>query len=478
MEMHKNLNLVAAVVLAMQASAAGAETLSDALAGAYKTSNLLLQNQATLRASDENVAKAMAALRPVVSYIAQAVEGGNQVGQITGRSGQSATVDWVEQQNVSFTLSLQMTLYDFGKSKTNIAAARETVLSVEEQLRSVEQQVLLGAAQAYINVALQEHMVEMQQSNVELVNKDLAAAKDKFDVGEVTMTDVSQVEAQLAAAQSQLVASQGQLTLAREAYKAAVGHYPASLAPLPRAPALPKSLAEAQAIAAKTNPQILSAQHQSLAADLQAQEAMLATQPKISAGVNAGLTYYLNDNNTIGQQGYSPQDLSGEVQVGGTLYSGGQLSALYRQALNSQDAAKFGLAQSAVGVAQGVGNAWSNLSVAAASITASDQQVTAAQAALDGVRQEFAVGSRTTLDVLNAQQSVLSAESARLQAYANLYNGQYSLLSAMGLMTAEHLKLGVPIYDPKAYFNAIEKGPVTSPQGKKLDQIMKLMGRD
>ena len=477
--MRKNLNWVAAVVLAMQASSVGAETLGDALAGAYKTSNLLLQNQATLRASDENVAVAMAALRPVLTYIAQANDAGQQQqGVVVGSGGQSTIVDWVEQQNVSFNLTAQMTLYDFGASKTNIATVKETVLATEQSLRSVEQQVLLGAAQAYINVGLQGRMVEMQQSNVELVTKDLSAARDKFDVGEVTMTDVSQVEAQLAAAQSQLVASQGALTLAREAYKASVGHYPAKLAAMPRAPALPRSLSEAQAIAAKTNPQILAAQHQSLAADLRVQSAMLAMQPKIAGNVTAGLTSYLNDVNTSIQSGYSPQSLSAGVQVSGVLYAGGQLSALYRQSLNSQDAAKFGLAQSAVGVAQGVGNAWSNLAVASASITASDQQVTAAQAALDGVRQEFDVGSRTTLDVLDAQQAVLSAESARLQAYANLYNGQYSLLSSMGLLTAERLKLGVPIYDPKAYFNAVEGGPVTSTQGKKLDQIMKLMGRD
>ena len=476
--MRKNLNWVAAVVFAIQASSAAAETLGDALAGAYKTSNLLLQNQATLRASDENVAVAMAALRPVLTYIAQATDGGQQQqGFVSGSNGQTAAVSWVEQQSISFNLTAQMTLYDFGTTKTNIEVVKETVQATEQSLRSVEQQVLLGAAQAYINVSLQGRMVSMQQSNVALVQKDLSAAKDKFDVGEVTMTDVSQVEAQLAAAQSQLVASQGALTLAREAYKASVGHYPSSLAAMPRAPALPKSLSQAQAIAAKTNPQIAAAQHQSRAADLRVQSAYLATQPKIAGNITAGLTTYLNDVNANTQAGYSPQSLSAGVQVTGTLYAGGQLSALYRQALNSQDAAKFGLEQTAVGVAQGVGNAWSNLAVASASITASDQQVTAAQAALDGVRQEFDVGSRTTLDVLDAQQAVLSAESSRLQGYANLYNGQYSLLSSMGLLTADHLKLGVPIYDPKAYFNAVKTGPVTSTQGKKLDSIMKLMGR-
>jgi outer membrane protein len=476
--MRKKLNWIIAVVLAVQASAAGAETLGDALASAYKTSNLLLQNQATLRAADENVAVAVSALRPVLQYIAQA-SGGNQqqVGTVSGPSGQSTAIEWTQAASVLFQLTASMTLYDFGATQTNIATVKETVLATEQSLRSVEQQVLLGATQAYINVALQERIVGMQQSNVELVNQDLAAARDKFEVGEVTMTDVSQVEAQLASAQSQLVAAQGSLTLAREAYKATVGHYPVNLAGMPRAPSLPKSLSEAQAIAAKTNPQILAAQHQALAADLQVQTALLATQPTVSGNVSADVTSYLNDNRGF-ESGDAPQGFSVGVQVQGTLYSGGRLSAQYRQALNTQDAAKFGLAQTAVGVAQDVGNSWSNLAVASASISAGDQQVAAAQAALDGVRQEFAVGSRTTLDVLNAQQAVLNAESARLQAYASLYSGQYSLLSAMGLMTASYLKLGVPVYDPKAYFNAVEGGPVTSTQGKKLDQIMKLMGRD
>lgn len=470
--MRKNLNWIAAVVLAVQASAAGAESLGDALAEAYKTSNLLLQQQATLRASDESVAQAMSALRPVISYL---IEAGSQGQQAFQNGNQVVAFD--QAQSASLSLIASMTIYDFGQSKAGVAAAKETVLAVEEQLRNVEQEVLLGAAQAYINVKLQEKMVQMNQSNVELVGKDLAAAKDKFEVGEVTMTDVSQVEAQLAAAQSQLVSAQGQLTLAREQYKAVVGHYPTSLAALPRAPSLPRSVSEAQAIAAKTNPSILAAQHQSLASDLAAEKARLAMQPSITGKITASATNYLNDSVTA-PAGTTPQNLFGTIGIGQTLYAGGALSSGYRQALNQQDAAKYNLAQVAVGVSQNVGNAWSNLAVATASITASEQQVSAAQAALDGVRQEFDVGSRTTLDVLNAQQAVLNAESSLAQAQASLYSSQYSLLATMGLMTAEYLKLGVPIYDPKAYFNAVQNGPATSPQSKKLDQIMKLMGRD
>jgi outer membrane protein len=349
-------------------------------------------------------------------------------------------------------------------------------------LRSVEQQVLLGAAQAYVNVTLQQEMVAMQDSNVRLVTQDLRAAQDRFDVGEVTKTDVSQAQAQLAAAKAQLAAAQGQLALARESYKAAVGHYPGALAALPRAPKLPASLTAAQAIAVKTNPQVLSAQHQSLAADARVAQTKAGFMPNVTAGVQAQVKKSFTDPGTnlpgkFNSAGTSDV-IGANLQLTQTLYAGGQISALYRKSLDAQDASKSALQYTAVQVTQLVGNAWANLGVAAASISAGDQQIAAAQSALDGVKEEATVGSRTTLDVLNAEQALLSAKANRLQSVANLYNGQYALLSTMGLMTADHLNLGIPKYDPQLYYDAVKSAPATSSQGAKLDKIMKLMGRD
>ena len=466
---------MAAGLLAAQAVAGQAETLGDALASAYKASNLLANKQALLRASDEDLATAVAAIRPVISWMNQAsysVYQYKQTSLVSTPSGPMAVSSMAYTNNLKDLLSLsaQLTLYDFGRSQAGIDVAHQTVLSTEEALTEVEQQVLLAAAQAYVQVTVQTQMVAMQQSNVELVSQDLKAAKDKFDVGEVTMTDVSQAEAQLASAKAQLAAAQGQLALARESYKAAVGHYPGKLSPLPPAPNLPKTLAEAQKIALATNPQLLSVKYQVSAADAQVTLAKANMLPTLVGQAQIGDTF------NEGAQPTNANSLS--ITMNQTIYAGGKLSALYRKSLDQQDAARAALAQQAVTVSQGVGNAWSGIDVARVSIAAGDQQVVAAQAALDGTKQEAAVGSRTTLDVLNADQVLLNAKAGRLQSVANLYNGQYSLLAAMGLMTAKYLKLGIPTYDPQAYYNAVKNAPATAGRGARLDKILKLMGRN
>ena len=133
--------------------------------------------------------------------------------------------------------------------------------------------------------------------------------------------------------------------------------------------------------------------------------------------------------------------------------------------------------QTGVEVGEAVGKAWANILVANASLGANREQIRAAQAAYDGVKQEAQLGSRTTLDVLSAEQTLLSAKAAALEAQANLSVSRYALLSSMGLLTAEQLKLGVPTFDPEAYYKAVRHAPATSTQGAKLDRILKTMGK-
>ena len=159
-----------------------------------------------------------------------------------------------------------------------------------------------------------------------------------------------------------------------------------------------------------------------------------------------------------------------------TIYAGGELSALYRKALAGQDQSRASLGQTTVAVLQNVGNAWANLAVYAASIEAGDQQIRAAQTAFDGVREEATLGARTTLDVLNAEQELLDARAARLQAEAGRYLAVYQVLSSMGLLTVDHLNLGIATYDPEAYYNAVKDAPATSSQGKRLDRILEKIG--
>lgn len=455
--MRKFWAVIAASSVVFSVGSASAETLADALTSAYKTSNLLDQNRAVLRAADEDAAIAIANLRPVVNYTLQ----GGWVKYNNGAATSQLPTPNYEALSSSMELSSTLVIYAGGRGRLGVDLARESVLSTRSALVNVEQQVLLAAVSAYVNVGLNAEIVALRESNVRLIAQELKAAQDRFDVGEVTKTDVSIAEAALAAARANLVAAQGNLAVARESYKAATGAYPGSLAGLPKLPATARSLDEARAVALRTHPFVIQALHDAKAADLRVAIAKAAVLPTV--GVNAALS----QNLTTGLS-----DTSIGLQLNQPIYQGGQLSALYRKAFAGKAAADAGVHQTAVNVGQNVGVAWSNVSVASASITAAVGQVNAAQAAFDGVREEAQLGARTTLDVLNAEQDLLDARAARLQASANRYIGTYQLLASMGLLTADHLKLGVPTYDPEAYYNSVKSAPATSVQGKRLDKIL------
>ena len=446
-----------AVLLALTttfaAPLARAETLTDAMIAAYRNSALLDQNQAVLRAADEDVAIAVSSLRPVLAFTAQA---GWQRAEVQTLLGD----DVVEGLNACLALTAEMVLLDFGRSELGIQIARESVLATRQSLIQAEQQVLLGAVAAYVDVLLAQEVVALRQSNFRLITQELRAAETRFEVGETTRTDVAIAEARLAGSRAALAAAEGQLLVAREAYKAATGDYPGTLAPLPPLPELPGSLEDAQEVARSSHPLIRQAQHLVTIAETQVDLAEVSMKPTLGAGVTL----------SVDDQGYASQSIG--LNLNQTLYAGGRLSALLRKAIAGKDAARAGLQQMAVGVVESVGVAWANLAVSMASIQASDLQIRAAQTAFDGVREEAAAGARTTLDVLDAEQELLDARNARLEAEAQRYVGVYNVLASMGLLTVDHLQLGIATYDPEAYYKAVEKAPAHSAQGDKLDRIL------
>lgn len=444
------LRLVAALALAAGiALPAAAETLTDTLIAAYKNSNLLEQNRAVLRAADEDVAVALSALRPTIGF----------TGDVTGANQR------LDELQASVALTAQITLFSSGRNALGVEAAKESVLATREALLNVEQQVLLSAVSAYVSVRLNQDIVALRENNVRLISEELRAARDRFEVGETTRTDVAQAEARLAAARAQLIAAQGDLLVAREDFRLAVGRYPGDLAPLPRIPATARSLDEARAIANRTHPLIRQAQRLVTVAELNMQRARAAMRPSLGASASIGI-----DDNGDDAQSFG-------LELNQTLYAGGQLSALFRQALASRDQSRASLLQTTLSIGQQVGEAWANVTVAQASIEATERAVQANQTAFEGVRDEAALGARTSLDVLDAEQDLLAARTDRISADATLYVGVYSLLSAMGLLTVDHLKLGIPTYDPAAYYNAVRNAPATSAQGKRLDRVLKSIGR-
>jgi outer membrane protein len=446
-----------AVAAAAAPGIAGADTLRAAMADAYISSPLLEQNRFLLRIDDEGVAQAVAQLRPTLSFVAST---NRDLVADTTTGTASLVAEWV--------------LYAGNSRRLGIEAARETVLAARQGLVSVEQQVLLDAVTAYLNVWRDLQVVNVREANVRVVTQQLRAARDRFEVGEDTRTDVAQAEARLAQARSALAAAHGQLQISRELFALAVGRHPGSLSGPGALPGLPRSEAEADGLARQNSPSILRLQHEVRATEIALEIARAAYRPTISLDGSVSNTF----------QAPNPAFEGEGASIGLTLrqpiYRGGQLASQERQALAQSAAVRAALNQQTRINVQIMGNAWAQLRIANAQIQAADQQISAAQLAFEGVREEASLGARTTLDVLDAEQDVLDARISRIEAQTSLYSAAYSILAAGGLLTVEHLDLDVPGYDPAAYSDLVSGAParVPSVQGDRLDRIMERVGRD
>lgn len=452
---------VLGVVLALSPALATAETLTDALISAYQNSNLLEQNRAVLRAADEDVARAVAALRPTIDFLASFDYAS------TDNFGNSLADDGLNELNATYSLVAELIILDGGQRGLQTEIAKETVLSTREALISVEQDVLLSAVQAYAGVLSALAFVDLGENNLRLIQEELQAANDRFEVGEVTRTDVALAESRLAQSRSQLAAARGNLESERESYRVAIGRYPGALSTPTNVPDTPDVLEEAIDIAVRRHPAIRQSQRDVTVTDLSVELTTRAFGPTVSATGRIQYTSRGTDQSSLGLDFRQP------------IYSGGQLAALERRAIATRDQARAALHQTTLNVSEAVANAFSQIRVFRAQIAATEEQVRAAEIAFEGIREEARLGARTTLDVLDAEQDLLDARADRIDANAQQYVAIYSLLSAMGLLTVEHLNLGIPTYDPSAYYNAVSNAPARlSPQGQALDRVLRRLGRE
>ena len=451
-------------------TSASAESLSDAMASAYKHSGLLEQNQALLRAADEDVAIAQAALRPTLTYALQ-------YGWSDTNLSTAGTSAW----GTSAELTAEFLIFNFGRGKMGVEAQKKLVMATRDSLKGVEQQVLLTAVSAYLGVRSALENVQLQQNSVRVLTQELRATNDRFEVGEVTQTDVALSQARIAAARASEASARGNLAIAREEYRVATGHLPGQLPTPPSLPMTAKSLDAAKGIARQNHPDLLAAQNNVAAADIAIEIALAGMKPSLVG--NAKTSWQDTTAVQPGQNPNAPSDsvsASVGLRLQGTIYAGGRLSAEYRKSVAQAEAARAGLHRARHLVDQGVANAWAKLAIARASLEATDRQIRANRVALRGTREEASLGSRTTLDVLNAEQDLVQAQTNRVTEQSNQYLAVYSLLSSMGLLTAEHLNLGVVIYDPEAYFNTVKSAPVhgVSAQGKRLDSLLETLGKN
>jgi outer membrane protein len=446
-------------------AAGRAENLADALIGAYNTSGLLEQNRALLRAADEDVALSVAALRPVINWTLS----------VTGSMNQTRTGRFVRNTDASnlFTgLQIDQLLWDGGAARLNTQAAKEIVLATRQQLINIEQSILLRGVAAYLSVLLQEENVSLRENNLRVLQEEQRAAQDRFEVGEVTRTDVALADARVANARSGLALARGNLADAKAEYVTAVGREPGALAGQPALPKQPASVEAAQNLGLRNHPLILAAQHQVAATELAVLRAGTAYGPSVSLRGTIGVTEDLGSTN------YS-QDTTLSLTMRQSIYQGGALAASHRRSMATRDASRSNLLVVQKNVRQTVVNAFSRLLVARASLDATQEQVRASQVAFDGLREEATLGARTTLDVLTAEQQLLDAQTLRISAQAEQSYAAFELLAAQGLLTAEQLGLAVQIYDPTLYYNMVKgaPSPILSKRGRDLDRVMQAIGK-
>lgn len=465
--------IIWAGALVLGAGTAQSETLADAMVSAYNNSNLLELNRAVLKAADEDVALAVSTLRPVINYNASH---GYFWDLDTGflPDGLGGT----ERQNTrtltnTVELTLSLSLYEFGRNRLAVEAAKEAVLAARQSLVAEEQAVIFAAVQGYTAVRRAQEFVDLRRNNVRVLAEEQRAANDRFEVGEVTRTDVAQADARLAEAQANLVSAQGDLETAREQFKLAVGRYPGNLAPPPAFPSVPASLTDARNTAVVTHPSIRQAQHSVAAQEINVDISQREVLPSFSVQGAAGYSDSASLNNDLEPQA------SLSLQFGGPIYQGGRINALYRQAAALLAQNQANLLQTTLNVEERVGFAWANLQTARARLVSTNRQIEAQEIAFEGTREEATLGARTTLDVLNAEQELLDARGDRIEAQTIEQDAYYFLLSTMGLLTSEQLGLNVVSYDPEAYYNSVRTSPsiFTSDEGIKLDRVMKSLGK-
>jgi len=438
-------SIAAALLLSVSGvgvSAASAETIFGALTKAYQYNSTLNSSRAGVRVTDEGVAIAKSGWRPVItgsSDINYASQGGTQL--TTG----------------GFGVTIQQTLFDGFQTLNNVRAAKAQVRAQDENLRNSEENTLFNAASAYMDVILNRQVAKFRERNLAFLNEQVRAANSRLDVGEGTRTDVAQAQASQALAQAQLSAARAQVLSSAAIYHQIVGDEPGNLqSPQPVTRLLPSSLAAAFSIAATEHPAIRSTEAAVDASEFSVKSTEGALLPSISA--QAGLNRDFTNRapvNTLGANGWENSASVG-LSLNVPIYQGGRVSAQVRQAKESLGQARIQVDVSRDQVRAAVAAAWSQYQAAKESTRANAEAVKAAQLALNGVIEERNVGQRTTLDVLNSQADLITAQINQVSAQRDLVVASYAIVSAVGRLSAGRLGLQVAEYHPEEHYNAVK----------------------
>ncbi len=424
---------------------ASAETLDDALAKAYQDNPTLEAGRAQLRATDEEISQALSNWRPTVQ-----LNGSAGVRRLDVDTGQAATTRDTTLNPYQVGLNVTQPIYRGGRTEAETKRAEARIEAQRAALRSTEQSVFLNVSTAYFNVLRDTAVVELNQNNIRVLERQLEATRDRFSVGEVTRTDVSQAEARLARAKADLIAAQGTLANTRAVYERLVGNAPTDLKIPDPLGGLPTSVKQVIDTASSQHPDILQAQYSEEAAhdNIRLSEGALYPVVNLTAGLSRSRETSSEDTTT------DNAEVMAEVTV--PIYQKGAEYSSIRAAKQTASQARIVVDQTRREVIESATSAWENLVTARASIESQQAEVSAAEVALDGVQREASVGSRTVLDVLDQEQELLQARVALVQSRRDAAVAEFQVKAAIGALNAQVLGLPVEIYDVEQNYNKVK----------------------
>jgi outer membrane protein len=442
-----------------------ADTIEAALVRAYQNNPQLNAQRASVRATDENVPQALSGYRPKVAVTAS---GGYQYTDTNTTSGGSPTAivrTEIHGANAprSAGLTVSQTLFNGEQTANKTRAAESQVSGAREGLRVLDQSVLLSAATIYMDYLRDSAIVEVQKSNVRVLEQTLKQTRDRFNVGEVTRTDVAQSEAQLAAGKTQLLTAEANLVTTRANFRRIIGNEPIALAPgSPVDRFLPATLPAAVELSLVENPNVTAAMYGIDVNYLQVKvnEGALLPTVSLQASVQQSYEQQMTIFRTFGA--------SAIAQITAPLYQGGAEYSLIRQSKETLAQQRLNLDQMRDQTRANTVTAWGQLVAGKAQVASAQAQVSASEIALNGVREEAKAGQRTTLDVLNAQQALVNARVALVTAQHDRVVASYAVLSAVGRLSPQVLNLATSTYDPSVHYQQVRDSwfGVRTPDGR------------
>ena len=468
--------VIAFLVVAVFGRPASAETLEQALADAYLINPVLNAERARLRATDEQVALAKSGLRPFISgsadtafqhtdndvsfpKVGSPTPGGNRLTEADVAAIGAGAFPAGTSHPRGWSVQLTQPLFEGFQNLNAIRQAKSTVQAAREALRTVEQTVLLDATTAYVNVVRDTAVVRLRENDVLVLTEQLKATKDRFDVGEVTRTDVAQAEARRSESLATLAAAQANLKLSRAGYEQIIGHPPGNLVTPPSIRhLLPSNLNEAMTLGDGENPTILAAVYNEEASLYAVEQIMGELLPVVTLEAQYQQRFgFLNTPDVAGDASLEEEDTTtvlGRVNV--PLYQGGGVSARVRQAKETNNQLKKEVEDARLRVHADVIGNWGILQSSGPAISSAQAAVAANKIALTGVREEEKVGQRTTLDVLDAQRELLNSQIGLVTVLRDRLVAEYSLYAAIGRMDAQTLGLPVPYYNPIEHYDIVK----------------------